>query len=84
MKNKLDRYRPEVCQENVNYFQNADRVQNQKHDKPFLLMVNPEIFTYLTNVEYDSILQLEKAIKGKIEIESKKDFKVNQYKIEKK
>lgn len=56
----------------------------QKHDKPFLLMINPEIFTYLTNIEYDSILQLEKATKAKIEIESKKDFKVNQYKIEKK
>lgn len=56
----------------------------QKQNKPVILMVNSEIFTYLTNIEYDSILQLEKAAKTKIEIESKKEFKINQYKIEKK
>lgn len=55
-----------------------------KAEKSLILSVNPEIFNYMTSVEYNSILLLEKLCKCKIEIESKKDFKLDQYKIEEK
>lgn len=55
-----------------------------KHDKPLRLVVNPEIFDYITSTEYNAILQLEKICRCKIELESRREFKLNQYKIEKK
>jgi len=47
------------------------------------LNVNEEIFTYITNTEYNSILEIEKQHKCKITLVSQKAFKINQYKIEK-
>jgi len=47
------------------------------------LNVHEDIFNYITNTEYNSILELEKHYKCKIMLVSQKTFKLNQYKIEK-
>ncbi|MCL5875190.1 MAG: Rne/Rng family ribonuclease [Candidatus Dependentiae bacterium] len=47
------------------------------------LNVHEDIFNYITNTEYNSILELEKQYKCKIMLVSQKTFKLNQYKIEK-
>lgn len=46
--------------------------------------LNPDIFQYLTSHEYDSILCLEQWCKCRITLTSKKEFTIDQYKIEKK
>lgn len=45
--------------------------------------VNPEIFINVTSVEYNSILELEKEFKCKIELQDSKNFSISQYKFEK-
>lgn len=45
--------------------------------------LNPDIFTNITNVEYNSILELEKEFKCKIELHDNKAFSISQYKFEK-
>ena len=56
------------------------------HDKlahKISLHVHPDIFDYITSTEYNSILELEKQTKCKITLTSQKNFRLNQYKIEK-
>ncbi len=48
------------------------------------IQLHPRIFEYITNTEYNAILQLEKEYGGKITLLTANDFAVNQYKIEKK
>lgn len=45
--------------------------------------LNPEIFNYLTSVEYNAIFNLEKSFNGKIVLFSNKDIAIDKYKIEK-
>ena len=59
-------------------------LSTMKCDKIIAFEVNPDMFNYITNIEYNSILQLEKLCGCKIEVASKKEFKLNQYKVEKK
>ena len=47
------------------------------------LHVNSDIFENITETEYNSILELEKEFNCKITLTSQKNFRVNQYKIEK-
>jgi ribonuclease G len=49
-----------------------------------LLTVDPDMFTYVTNIEYNSILALEKNFGCKITILENKNLERAQYKIEKK
>lgn len=54
-----------------------------KSEKTVTLNVHPDIFTYITETEYNSILELEKQFNCKITLISQKNFRLNQYKIEK-
>lgn len=45
------------------------------------LQLNPEIFRYLTNIEYDAILELEKTHHTKIIIHSCPELGIEQYKL---
>lgn len=51
---------------------------------PLILNVHDDVFTYVTNTEYNAILELEKQTGCKITLVSQKNFRVNQYKIQKK
>lgn len=56
------------------------------HSKPnanITLNVCEDIFNYITNTEYNSILEIEKQYKCKVTLVSHKSYKINQYKIEK-
>ncbi len=57
-------------------------VTNASHQQ-VTLNVHEDIFNYITNTEYNSILEIEKQYKCKITLASQKAFKLNQYKIEK-
>jgi ribonuclease G len=48
------------------------------------LIVNPDMFQYMTTKEYNAILSLEKECACKIELSSKDDLEYEQYKIQKK
>ncbi len=58
--------------------------KKQKPASQVILSVNPAIFEHITSIEYDSILYFENKFKIKITLASKKNFALNQYKIEKK
>jgi ribonuclease G len=47
------------------------------------LTLNPQIFDYLTTIQYNSILQLEKEYKCKITLITNEKFETHHYKIEK-
>jgi len=46
--------------------------------------VNPNVFNYITSIEYDAILKLENSFNIKITLLSTKDLAIDKYKIEKK
>lgn len=48
------------------------------------LQLNPDMFNYMSNIEYNSILQLESVCKCKIILASAKGIELTQYKIQKK
>ena len=52
--------------------------------KKLEIQINPHIFNYLTSIEYDAILKLEKFFDIKITLLSNKEIAVDKYKIEKK
>ena len=49
-----------------------------------LVIVHPDMFSYITNTEYNAILHLEKTFNCKIAIQDDKKFALPQYKFEKK
>jgi ribonuclease G len=53
-------------------------------DAPIMVHLNPHIFEYMTNTEYNAILDLEKQHKCKITLSTDPTIPYNQYKIEKK
>jgi ribonuclease G len=53
-------------------------------NKKIEIQVNPQIFNYITSIEYDAILTLENIFKIKITLLSNKDIPLDKYKIEKK
>jgi ribonuclease G len=55
-----------------------------KKDCAYALSINVDIFTYISSVEYNSILELEKEYSCTITLVSEKNFPLSQYKIEKK
>ncbi|MDR3551365.1 MAG: Rne/Rng family ribonuclease [Candidatus Babeliales bacterium] len=55
-----------------------------EHTKNVLLTVSPEMFTYITNIEYNAILHLEKSFDCKVVVQDDKKFVLSQYKFEKK
>ena len=55
----------------------------KKIGKSVELSLSKEVFEYITSIEYDSILQLEKDFKCSIILEENKNFSLNQYKIKK-
>jgi ribonuclease G len=57
-------------------------IETKKLSASITLAVNPSVFTYITNIEYNSVLYLEKAFKCKITIVSKETYSVGTYKIE--
>lgn len=57
-------------------------LQTQQQER-IELNVHQDIFNYITNTEYNAILELEKQFKCKITLTSQKSFRLNQYKIEK-
>lgn len=59
-------------------------VTEAKIQKGVTIHVSPAMFDYITNVEYNAILKLEKICACKIQLSSKKDFAMGQYKIVKK
>lgn len=58
-----------------------DQLESKKISGPLLLMVSPDIFHYLINKEYNSILFLEKAYRSKITITAQENLADNVYKI---
>lgn len=52
--------------------------------KNVLMTVSPEMFTYITNTEYNAILHLEKSFDCKVAVQDDKKFALPQYKFEKK
>lgn len=52
--------------------------------KKIEIHVNPNVFNYITSIEYDAILKLENSFNIKITLLSTKDLAVDKYKIEKK
>jgi len=55
----------------------------EKAHKKFIIQVSAAMFDYITSVEYDPILQLEKTYACKLEIMRQSNFSSGQYKIEK-
>lgn len=53
-------------------------------DKKIQIQVNPQVFHYITSIEYDAILKLETDFKLKITLLSNNDLAIDKYKIEKK
>ena len=51
--------------------------------KQAMVTVNHDLFAYITNTEYNSILELEKEFKCKIELQDSKGLTIAQYKFEK-
>ena len=60
------------------------KIKVQKPMGGMSVQVSPSMFEYITTKEYNSILQLEKLCPCKIELMSKKEFELGQYKIQKK
>ena len=52
--------------------------------KKIEIHTNPNVFNYITSIEYDAILQLENIYSLKITLLSAKEIPVDKYKIEKK
>jgi len=61
-----------------------DEVSSLASGKKIEVHINPHIFNYITSIEYDAILKLEKTYNIKITFLSSKDLPVDKYKIEKK
>jgi len=59
------------------------KLLEKKLGKSIELSLNTEIFDYITSVEYNSILQLEKNFKCDIILAENKNFLLNEYKIKK-
>jgi hypothetical protein len=53
-------------------------------NKKIEIHLNSHIFNYITSIEYDAILKLEKLYNIKITLTINKDLSVDTYKIEKK
>lgn len=50
--------------------------------KNVILIVNPSVFQFLSHIEFNSILALEKLYGGKITLNAKHDLELNEYKME--
>ena len=61
-----------------------DEMKTMSREKKIEIHVNPHVFNYITSIEYDAILKLERDFKGEITLLSNKDLAVYKYKIEKK
>ena len=59
------------------------KLRSIKPSKTIILHIKPEIFDYLSNTEYNSILELEKEHKCKITLKSDKNLTTHTYKVEK-
>lgn len=59
-------------------------LKKQRKNISILLSLNPHLFTYMSTVEYNAILQLEKEFNCKIMLLSDKNLEINHYKLEKK
>jgi len=59
------------------------KIREGKLGKQVGLCVSPEVFDYLTSVQYEAVLDLEKELRVKITISSNKKFALGEYKIEK-
>ncbi len=59
-----------------------DDLQTHKIGGALTLTVHPSIFNYITNIEYNSILYLEKKYKCKITLISKEQCNISTYKAE--
>jgi len=59
-----------------------DQLESKKATGSILLMVNSDVFDYLTNKEYNSILHLEKMYKSKITITAQDDMAESSCKIQ--
>lgn len=59
-----------------------DQLENKKISGSILLVVNPEVFHYLINKEYNSILYLEKIYKAKITITAQDKVTETHYRIQ--
>lgn len=55
-----------------------------RHDNDLVLTVNSDVFNYITNTEYNAILELEKKFNCKITLSSENGMLAHQYTIEKK
>ena len=58
-------------------------LQEKRIKKSIELFLSEQTFDYITSVEYNSILQLEKDFKCQITLIQEKNFSLNQYKIKK-
>lgn len=59
-------------------------LQTDPLDRAITVAVNPAIFNYITQNEYNAILDIEKVLKHKITLMSNPDIALNHYKIDKK
>lgn len=59
-----------------------NELQNMKNIQNITLMVHPNIFNYITEFEYNSILELEKQYNCRIVLLSKDSIGIDAYKIE--
>lgn len=62
----------------------AQEFKAKRPEGPMVVGVHPSVFQYLTSVEYNAILGIEKLCACKIELESVEALRVDQYKLEKK
>ncbi|HLJ30886.1 MAG TPA: Rne/Rng family ribonuclease [Candidatus Babeliales bacterium] len=61
-----------------------DEISTLSEGKKIEVHINPHIFNYITSIEYDAVLKLEKTYNIKITFLSSKELPVDKYKIEKK
>ena len=61
-----------------------EKLQSKKLKGTLYLTVSPSVFEYINNVQYNSILSLEKIFDCKLLLESDKDFKSDKFNLEKK
>jgi len=61
-----------------------DEISTLAEGKKITVHINSHVFNYITSIEYDAVLKLEKMYNIKITFLSSKDLPVDKYKIEKK
>lgn len=62
----------------------TQELKDKKISDSITISLHPDIFKYITTAQYDAVLTLENFCSCRITFVTKKNFGLNQYKIEKK